>query len=157
MKTLVKGILLTLCLTLLSSAQLFGQEWSEEQKEVLAEVEGLWQAWIDGDINKIQSFVADDFRGWKEGFHATYTLKEIQPWDEHWLQKNKLVFFHLYPFAIDIHDDVAIAFCSFQLVSEQKDGPDKVEQGKWTNIYKKIDGKWLLIAEAGFDFSSSTN
>ena len=157
MKTLSKSILIVLCITLLSSAQLFGQEWSEGQKEVWAVVDNLWQAWADGDINKIQSIVADDYRGWSENTHATMTKKENKPWVERWLQKNNVVLYHLYPFAIDIHGDVAIVFYSYQQVIEQKDGSDKDDQGKWTDVYRKIDGKWLLIADAGFDFSSSTN
>jgi len=157
MKSLTKSILIVLCITLLCSAQLFGQEWSEEQKEVWTAVEGLWQAWVEGDYNKIISFVADDFRGWRDNFHAPYTLKDDQPWAERWIQKNKMVLLHFHPFAIDIHDDVAIVFYSYQCVLEQNDGSDKEEQGNWTGIYQKIDGRWLLIAESGFDFITSTN
>jgi hypothetical protein len=61
MKNLTKSILMVLCLTLLSSAQLFGQEWSEKQKEVLTAVENWWQAWADGDINKINSCIGEGF------------------------------------------------------------------------------------------------
>jgi ketosteroid isomerase-like protein len=157
MKSIFRGILILMCLTLLSSSQLYGQEWSEEQKEVWAVVEDLWQAWADGDYNKIIGFVADDFRGWNESFHAPYEKKESQPWNERRLKKNNFILHHLHPFAIDIHDDIAIVFYSYQEIVEQKDGSDKEEQGKWMDIYKKIDGKWLLIAEAGFDFSSLTN
>ena len=42
MKSFVKFVLLTLCLTLLTSVQLFGQEWSEKQKEVWKNVEKYW-------------------------------------------------------------------------------------------------------------------
>jgi hypothetical protein len=74
MKTLTKSILTVLCVTLLSSIQLFGQEWSEEQKEVWAGVENWWQAWADGDINKINSCIAEGFRGWREDFYAPSTI-----------------------------------------------------------------------------------
>jgi ketosteroid isomerase-like protein len=142
---------------LFSSTQLFGQEWSAEQKEVWATVENLSQAWADGDYNKIQGFIAEDYRGWGENSPAPFTKKEDQPWAERWLLKNKIVLFSLYPFAIDIHGDIAIVFYSFKNVLEQKDGSEQEWQGKWTDIYRKIDGKWLLIADTGFDFSSSTN
>ena len=68
-----------------------------------------------------------------------------------------MILYHLYPFAIDLHGDIAIVFYSYQQVIEQKDGSDKDDQGKWTDVYQKIDGKWLLIADTGFDFCSSTN
>ena len=158
MKTLTKSILIVVCITLLTSAQLFGQEWSEEQKEVWAVINNLWQASADGDINKAYSILADDYKGWgAETFHAPFTKKEAKPWNERWLQKNNLVLYHLYPIAIDIHGDVAIVYYSFQNIIEKKDGKDNDEQGKWMEVYQRIDGKWLLIADVGFDFSSSSN
>ena len=157
MKTLTKSILIVLCITLLSSTQLFGQEWSEEQKEVWTTVENWSQAWADGDYNKIQSFIAEDYRGWNENSHAPFTKKEDQPWAKRWLQNNKTVVFSLYPFAIDIHGDIAIVFYSLHTILEQKDGSEQEWQGKWTDIYRKIDGKWLLIADIGCDFETSTN
>ena len=156
MKSFGKYVIILTCLTLLSSAQLFGQEWSEEQKEVWAQVEGRWQAWVEGDFNKGYSFVSNDYRGWNENSYAPYTVEEDKPWVEHWLQKTKVVLINLHPFAIDIHGDVAIVFYSNQNVEEQKDGSNKDYQVKWTEIHRKIDGKWLLISSY-FDFSSSTN
>jgi ketosteroid isomerase-like protein len=157
MKTLTKSILTVLCVTLLSSIQLFGQEWSEEQKEVWAGVENWWQAWADGDINKINSCIAEGFRGWREDFYAPYTMMSSQPWWKHWLQNNKVVVQQMTPAAIDIHDDIAIVFLSYQEVWEHKDGSEKEYRGKWTEIYRKIDGNWLIISETGFNISSPTN
>jgi ketosteroid isomerase-like protein len=155
MKIHTKSLLIVLCITLLGSAQLFGQEWSDEQKEVWATVESGWQAWIDGDISEIQSFRADDYRGWDESSQAPRTLKEFKAWAERWIQKNKLVLFHISPVAIDIHGDIAIVFFSFQLVSEHKDGSEQDLKGNAIDIYRKINDKWLLIADTGFDYSSS--
>ena len=157
MTTLTKSILIVMCITLLSSTQLLAQEWSEEQKEVWAQVEGRWQAWVEGDYNKGISFVADDSRGWRENFHAPYTVKDNKPWLERWLQNNKIVLISLNSWAIDVYDDVAIVFYSIQLVLEQKDGSEKETQGKWTEIHRNIDGKWLLISHTAFDFKISTN
>ena len=157
MKSLTKGLFIVMCITLLSSTQLFGQEWSEEQKEVWAKVEGLWQALADGDYNKFKSFFGDDFRGWRDDWHAPHTLESFKPWMERWLKNNKYVLYDIYPLAIDIHGDVAIVFYSWQEVLEQKDGSDMNNRGNWTSIFQKIDGIWLIIAETGFDISSSTN
>jgi hypothetical protein len=157
MKTFTKSILIVLCITLLTSTQLLGQEWSEEQKEVWAKVEGRWQAWVDGDLNKGISFVADECRGWYEMSPAPVTVKDDIPWTERWLLKNKIVLIHQNPIAIDIHGEVAIVFCSRQLVLEQKDGSEKETQSKNTETYRKINGKWLLISFTVFDFKISTN
>ena len=107
MKTLSKSILIVLCITLLSSAQLFGQEWSAEQKEVWAGVENWWQAWDDRDINKINSCIGEGFRGRSERFHAPYTMESSQPWWKYWAQNNKWILYDLTPVAIDIHDDIS--------------------------------------------------
>jgi ketosteroid isomerase-like protein len=157
MKTLSKSILIVLCITLLSSAQLFGQEWSEEQKEVWAQVEGRWQAWVDGDLTKGLSFGADDARGWYDRSPAPITKKDDKPGIERWLQNNKIVFIHQHPIAIDIHGEVAIVFYLRQLVLEQKDGSEMNTQSKNSEIYQKINGKWLLISFTVFDSKTSTN
>jgi ketosteroid isomerase-like protein len=141
-----------------SSAQLFGQEWSEEQKEVWSAVENWWQAWADGDIDKINSCIAEGFRGWRADFQGPYTLESSQPWWERWLQKKKSPgLHHLTPVAIDIHADIVIVFYSFHAINELKDGSELNERGKWTDIYRKTDGKWLIISETGFDFTISKN
>jgi ketosteroid isomerase-like protein len=157
MKTLTKSILIVLCLTLFGSAQLFGQEWSGEQKEVWASVENWWQAWADRDIDKINSCIGEGFRGRSERFHAPYTMKSSQSWWKHWTKNYKVIVQHVTPVAIDIHNDIAIVFLSYQSIVANKEGTEKEEQGKWTEIYKKTDGKWLIISETGFDFSSPTN
>ena len=154
MNTLSKSILIVLCITLLSSTQLLAQEWTDEQKEVWAAVEDGWDnGWTKGD----DSNIAETYRGWRENWHAPLTKKDNKLWNDRWLQKNKAILWHLSPVAIDIHGDVAILFYSYQLLFEQKDGSDMKETGKWTDIYRKIDGKWLLISDTGFDFISSTN
>lgn len=158
MKTLTKIILIILCITLLSSTQLLGQEWSAEQKDVWTTVENWWQVWSEGNIDKINGLVAQDFRGWREDSKVTYTKKSVQPWWEDWLQKFKAPnIYLLHPFAIDIHGDIAIVFYSFTARNKLKDGSEINETGKWTDVYRKINGKWLIISETGFNFNSSKN
>jgi ketosteroid isomerase-like protein len=84
-------------------------------------------------------------------------MKSSQPLWKYWVQNNKWVVYNITPVAIDIHDDIAIVFLSFQEIWKHKDGPDKEGRGKWMQIFRKTDGKWLIISETGFDFSSSTN
>ena len=156
MKIFIKCALIALCITMFTSVQLFSQEWSAAQKEVWAQVEGRWQAWVEGDFNKGYSFVSNEYRGWNENSYAPYTVEEDKPWVERWLQKSKVVLINLHPFSIDIHGEVAIVFYSNQNVTEQKDGSDKDFQVKLTEVHRKINGKWLLISSY-FDLSSSTN
>ena len=146
-----------ICFFLFSSNVLFGQDWSAEQKEVWAKVEGLWQAMAEGDYNKFASFFGKDFRGWRDDWQAPHTLKSFQPWMERWLKNNKYVLYDIHPLAIDIHGNVAIVFWTWQEVLEHKDGSDMFNRGKWTSIFQKTDGKWLIIGETGFDITSSAN
>ena len=84
-------------------------------------------------------------------------MKSCQPWWKQWTKNYKVIVQEVTPVAIDIHDDIAIVFSSYQSIVANKEGTETEEQGKWTEIYKKTDGKWLIISETGFDFISLTN
>ena len=64
MKTLTKSILIVLCIILLSSAQLFGQKWSEEQLEVWKVIEAEWAAGIEQDTTLYDKFLHEKFLSW---------------------------------------------------------------------------------------------
>ena len=60
-----------------------------------------------------------------------------------------MIAYDMHPLAIDIHGDVAVVFFSFRALYEDQDGKKTVEYGRWTDIYRKSGGRWLLIADAG--------
>ena len=64
MKSLTKCIFIVLCLTLLSSSQLFGQKWSAEQKEVLETMKTRNDLFAQKDIEGGMEYAHDDGISW---------------------------------------------------------------------------------------------
>lgn len=132
-----------------SSAQVSnpGDTWSSAQQEVWATVEELWKVSSAGDLDSWFALVSEDFRGWSNADPAPVDKGTARHRAS--LRVWKRLFYHVHPLAIDIHGDVAIVFYSFNTESEYPDGSRTTASGKWTDIFRKQGGRWLLIADSG--------
>ena len=130
-------------------SQTAAQKWTPDQQEVWQAVESLWKAWTSGDVAGYYNLVSDDYRGWNNSMRFPTSKAAHRPWSDHWHKDNKTVLYDMFPLAIDIHGDVAIVFFSFRVLLQDKDGEETVKKGRWTDIYRKTEGRWLLIADHG--------
>ena len=96
MKTLTKSILLLLCITLLGSAQLFGQEWSDKQLEVLRVVEAQWKAGMEKDTSWPDKFLHENFLGWGNDSPMPLNKSSIQEWDRYNSENTTTLLFELF-------------------------------------------------------------
>jgi ketosteroid isomerase-like protein len=124
-----------------------GEAWSQDQEQVWSTVQELWRVSSAGDLDAWFALVSDDFRGWSNADPAPVT-KEVARHRAS-LRTWRRLFYHVHPLAIDIHGDVAIVFYSFNTESEYPDGSRSTATGKWTDIFRKEGGRWLLIADSG--------
>jgi ketosteroid isomerase-like protein len=149
MKSLTKSIFIILCISLLGSAQLFGQKWSEEQQEVWQALENWFALNENNDAEGIKALIHKDFVGWGWDLYATYDHAHMQKWADHMIPKGTKPIFHsLKPMEILVIGDVAVIhFYGFFL--KMVGGKETVEQRQFTNVWKKEGGKWLLIAGTG--------
>lgn len=141
------------CLALLGFHLLVGaqvaasQEWSPEQEEVLSTLQDLWRYSSAGDIESWYALVSEDYRGW--------SVADPMPFDKEASRRRnsqrvwRRVFYRIHPLAIDLHGDVAIVFYSFVADTELPDGSRSTSTGRWTDVFRKEGGRWLLIADAG--------
>lgn len=141
--------LLSVLSVLICSQALSAQKWSPKQQEVWRNVEGIWAAWANGDVQAWYNLVSDDHRGWTDKMSFPATKKSNRKWDERWASTHKVILHRLFPLAIDLHGDVGVAFYNYEVLFEDKDGKEIREKGRWTEIHRKTDGKWLLIVDCG--------
>ena len=76
------------------------------------------------------------------------TKAEAAPWHDLILSRLPVAR-TLFPIAIDIHGDVAIAFYYYQLTARNEAGAETLERGRWMDVYRNTGGGWLLIADSG--------
>ena len=149
MKTLTKSILIVLCITLISSAQLFGQEWSEEQKEVLSIVEAQWKAGMEKDTTWPDKFLHENFLGWSNESPMPRDKSSIQEWDRYNSENSTTLLFELYPLGIAIQGNTAVVHYFYSLATESKKDGRKTVDGKFTDILVNENGTWRFLAWQG--------
>jgi len=149
MKSLSKCILVVLCITLLSSAQLFGQEWSEEQKEVWKNVETYANLWAKGDLEGFLDYFHDDFSGWKNKDALPRNKDRTRKFNSHNWKTTKVLVTDNQPVGINIFDNVAIVQYYFTDVIKDKEGKEQTVRGRWTDILMKQGDKWIIIGDSG--------
>ena len=149
MKTLTKSILIILCINLFSSTQLFGQEWSAEQKEVLSVVEAQWKAGMEKDTTWPDNFLHENFLGWSNDSPMPRDKTSIQEWDRYDSENSTTLIFELYPVGIAMQGNTAVVHYFYSQVTETKKKGRKTVNGHFTDILVNENGKWRFLAWQG--------
>ena len=149
MKTLTKSILIVLCLTLLSSAQLFGQEWSEEQKEAWKHVETGWDLWVKQDLEGLLATYHDDISDWNNQDALPANKILLRKNFAHQFKTIKVLIYDIQPVEIKIHDNVAIIHYYWSEITKNAEGQETNLRGRFTDILMKEGDKWVLIGGSG--------
>ena len=128
---------------------LVGQQWSSEQKEVWNTVEKIWGLYAKEDLEGAMTYVHPSFRGWISQDQLPRTKAGESKWAGYFLSIQKTLVTELKPVAIDIHDDFSFVHYFYTLALKDNEGKHKIEQGRWTDTYKKEGEKWLIICDHG--------
>jgi ketosteroid isomerase-like protein len=154
MQTITRAMLMLFISIQVLSNTALAQEWSAGQKEVWKAVENWWVLYDNNNVEGIKALFHKDYKGWSWGENAPDGHKEALRWASHMIPKNKIAYTNLRPLDILIMGDVAVLHYYFS--SQQSvDGKDTVRQGRWTDVWKKESGKWLLIADSGGTLSTN--
>ncbi len=155
MKCFVKFVAVTFCLTLLTSVQLLGQEWSEKQKEVWKNVETYWDLDAKRDLEGFMSYFHSDYSGWFNLDALPNSKATVRKFVSHDFQTTQILVQEIKPVAIKIHGNIAIVHYYYSRVVKDAEGKEKNRNGRWTDILMKEGDKWVLIGDHGGP--SSTN
>jgi ketosteroid isomerase-like protein len=134
---------------LISSVQLFGQEWSEEQKEAWKFIETHWDQWAKEDMEGILANYHDDFIGWEIISPLTFNKAFLRKNMPHWFKTGEVVIYNIQPIAINIFDNVAILHYYWSNVIQDTKGNETNYSGRWTDIIMKQGDRWVLIGDSG--------
>ncbi len=126
----------------------FAQKWSAKQQEVWKAVENWWELEKNKDAEGIKALFHKDYIGWTWGEYAPGGQAEALRWASHMIPKGKIAYTNLKPLDILVMGDIAVLHYYYS-TRETVDGKERVRQGRWTDVWKKEGGKWLLIADSG--------
>jgi ketosteroid isomerase-like protein len=151
MKKGMRFTLLVVSILLIGSGfrSLQAQEWTPAQKEVWKNVNDYWALLAKGDVKGFMEYFHPDYVGWDYDSPNPQTKGETQKWIEFFTQGKKVPFWDIKPLAIKVYGDVAFVDYYYTQVMEGADGKRNTENGRWTDILLKQNGKYVLIGDHG--------
>ena len=140
-------LVLFICMAVVSNTA-FAQKWSAKQQEVWKAVENWWELEKSNDAEAVKALFHKDYVGWDWDNKAPEGHAEALRWASHMIPKGKIAYTNLKPLDILMIGDVAMLHYYYSK-RQTVDGKETVEQGRWTDVWKKEGGKWLLIFDSG--------
>lgn len=149
MKSLTRLVSFVAAATLLPITLVHAQAGPNDAADVWAAVEAQWNADEKGDDDWIDTMLSDDFSGWGKESPAPRNKASTRMWDRFADKQSKTIAHELYPLAIVVRDDVAVAHYLYTSASEDKDGEVEVANGRYSDILVRTDEGWRFLAWHG--------
>lgn len=134
---------------LLLSGFAAAQDTVGDQAGVWAVVERQWNAVEDGDKKWIDELLADDFTGWPKNAPAPRNKASTKMWNRFNESQGKVVAHELYPLAIVIHGDVAVAHYLYTSAYKNKDDDVEMNNGRYSDVLVRTDDGWKFLSWHG--------
>ena len=134
-----------------ATAQDEGNGAVDDQANVWATVEDQWNAEKDGYRKWIDRLLVDDFSGWGKNSPAPRSKSSTKMWDRFNDEQGSLVAHELYPLAIVVNGDVAIAHYLYSSAFQDKKDKVEMSNGRYTDILIRTDEGWKFISWHGGD------
>ncbi len=147
MKTTLNVLLTLVAFGITSTA--YAQQESDDHADVWATIEAQWDAEEEGDRRWMDRMLSDKFSGWSKNAPAPRNKMSTQMWDRYNDSQGKMVTHELYPLAIIVDGDVAIAHYLYSSAWQPKDGDAEVNNGRYTDVLVRSDDGWRFIAWHG--------
>lgn len=132
-------------------AQDEGKAVVDDQADVWAAVEDQWDAEKNGDKKWIDRMLVDEFSGWTKNSPAPRSKASTRMWDRFNDELGSIVAHELYPLAIVVNGDMAIAHYLYTSAFQDKDDEVEMSNGRYTDILVRTDAGWKFIAWHGGD------
>jgi len=134
---------------LLLSGFAAAQDTVGDQAGVWAVIERQWNAVEDGDKKWIDELLADDFTGWPKNAPAPRNKASTKMWNRFNESQGKVVAHELYPLAIVIHGDVAMAHYLYTSAYKNKDDDVEMNNGRYSDVLVRTDDGWKFLSWHG--------
>lgn len=151
MQTKLTHVLPVLAAMLLAIGVANAQEESDDQVDVWAVIEQQWNADEKGDKKWVEKLLTDDFAGWGTSSPAPRSRESTKMWDRFNDTQGRSVAHELYPLAIVVRGDVAVAHYLYTSAFEGKDGEVEVNNGRYSDVLVRTDDGWRFLAWHGGD------
>ena len=125
------------------------QDTAADQANIWAVVEKQWNAVEGGDKKWMDDMLVDDFTGWPKNSPAPRTKASTKMWNRFNESQGTLVAHELYPLAIVVRGDVAVAHYLYTSAYKSKDGEVEMNNGRYSDILVREGDGWKFLSWHG--------
>ena len=97
----------------------------------------------------MDELLVENFTGWPKNAPAPRNKASTKMWNRFNESQGKVVAHELYPLAIVIHDDIAVAHCLYTSAYKNKDGDVEMNNGRYSDVLVRTDDGWKFLAWHG--------
>jgi hypothetical protein len=135
---------------ILLSGNSFAQQWTSEQKDVWASEIKNWNDFQSGNLDAFMSYFDENSRDWDFGDNAPQNKADMGKGMKAFYDSSSVVYYTLTPITIWVNDNYAYAQYYYTMLTKDKiTGKQQANQGNWTDILLKENGKWMLVGDRG--------
>jgi ketosteroid isomerase-like protein len=149
MKTEAVSVLLAVALAFGAYQVSWSKDWSPEQMEVWATIEGSAEAWSKGDVNACLSFMHKGYTSWRDEEDAPGDKENARRVLEFQKNRHEVLYYDLKPADITLFGDVAVVHLYYRILLRDTMDREHTLRGRLTNVLKKESDKWLVICDVG--------
>jgi hypothetical protein len=131
--------------------EVLAQDDAEDRADVWSIVEQQWDAVENGDKKWTERFLDDDFSGWPNNSPAPRNKASTKMWDRFDDTQGEVVAHELYPLAIVVRDDVAVAHYLYTSAFKRRNGEVEVNNGRYSDILVRTAEGWKFLSWHGGD------
>jgi ketosteroid isomerase-like protein len=134
-----------LAILAVAAPNLSAQEWSPQQKEVLAWLDGI--DWMDSYARIATSFDTfhPDFVAWHYTDEAPGGREAVAEWITEWAAGHTSLEMEIEPLAVQRVGNLAILHVMYREEATTKAGGKEKYVGRWTATAMKEDGTWRFL------------
>ena len=136
-------------MTLMFAGIAAAQDTSADQASVWAVVEKQWNAVEAGDEKWMDELLADDFTGWPKNAPAPRNKASTKMWNRFNESQGTVVAHELYPLAIVVYDDVAVAHYLYTSAYKNRDDDVEMNNGRYTDVLVRSKDGWKFLTWHG--------
>ena len=125
------------------------QDTSDDEANVLLVIERVWDADRKGDQDRVDDLLASNFMGWAKNSPAPRSKNSTSAWARFGKQMGRIERYELYPLAITVEGDVAVAHYLYSVAYRPKGGEIEMSNGRYTDVLVRTENGWRFIAWHG--------
>ena len=122
------------------SFQVFGEEWTAEQKEVWKAVETDAELKVKGDVKGMSALRHDNAVGWWYNRAIPFDNKNLMVKHQFWFDEDMPTKYKVEPLSIQTFGNVAVVYYMFNYSGKLYSG-----EGRTMEVWIKQDNMWLNI------------